>query len=58
VIVQTTEPVLATQRITTWAIDHGVELEHFSVTQPTLEDIYLELTGSGNNHAATEEAIR
>ena len=26
-------------------VEEGVELEHFSVTQPTLEDVYLELTG-------------
>ena len=32
--------------VTTWALDRDVELGHFSVTQPTLEDIYLELTGA------------
>ena len=31
--------------LTAWALDHDVKLGHFSVTQPTLEDIYLELTG-------------
>jgi len=46
VVVVTTEPVLAAQRITTWAIERGIQLEHFSVRQPSLEDIYLELTGS------------
>ncbi len=46
VVVQTKEPVVATQRITTWALDHDVDLGHFSVSQPSLEDIYLELTGS------------
>jgi hypothetical protein len=46
VLVLTTQPVVAVQRITTWALDRGVELGHFSVTQPTLEDIYLERTGS------------
>jgi ABC-2 type transport system ATP-binding protein len=45
-VVLTREPVLASQRITTWAVDWGLELTHFSVNQPTLEDIYLELTGS------------
>ena len=60
VLVSTSEPVVATQTITSWALDHGIELGHFSVSQPTLEDIYLELTGSGNHdHAPTpEEAIR
>ena len=60
VLVSTSEPVVATQTITSWALDHGIELGHFSVSQPTLEDIYLELTGSGDHdHAPTpEEAIR
>jgi hypothetical protein len=49
--VRTTEPVRAAQVITSWALERGIELEHFSVTQPTLEDIYLELTGSGEDHA-------
>ena len=47
VIVLTKQPVVAAQRITTWALDHDVDLGHFSVNQPTLEDIYLELTGAG-----------
>jgi ABC-2 type transport system ATP-binding protein len=61
VLVLTTEPVAAVQQITTWALGHAVELGHFSVTQPTLEDIYLELTGpaTGEPQAASrEEAIR
>jgi ABC-2 type transport system ATP-binding protein len=58
VLVLTREPILATQRITTWALDHGVELGHFSVTQPTLEDIYLELTSSADENHAIDEAIR
>jgi ABC-2 type transport system ATP-binding protein len=52
VVLLTKQPVVAAQRITTWALDHDVELEHFSVAQPTLEDIYLELTGSGSGSAA------
>jgi ABC-2 type transport system ATP-binding protein len=58
VTIVTREPVLAAHRITTWAIEHGVALERFSVTQPTLEDIYLELTGSGDhNHVAEQEEV-
>jgi len=34
VLVLTQEPVVVTQRITTRAIDHDVDLKHFSVTQP------------------------
>jgi hypothetical protein len=58
VLVLTTEPVLVANRITAWALDHGIELDRFSVSQPTLEDIYLELTGSGNHDHTTEEVIR
>ena len=61
VLILTRQPVLTAQRITTWAVDGGIELEHFSIAQPTLEDIYLELTGSSDqNHVGAEEkeAIR
>ena len=45
VLIRTEEPVLATARITNWALEHGIALERFSVAQPTLEDVYLALTG-------------
>ncbi|HEY4829364.1 MAG TPA: hypothetical protein VIH85_21525, partial [Solirubrobacteraceae bacterium] len=58
VLVLTKEPVVAAQRITTWAVEHDIELEHFSVNQPTLEDIYLELTKSVEEKDQTaEEAV-
>ena len=31
--------------LTGWALGHGMELEGLHVSQPTLEDVYLELTG-------------
>ncbi|HEY2005614.1 MAG TPA: ABC transporter ATP-binding protein [Solirubrobacteraceae bacterium] len=46
VLVRTREAVQAANLLTGWALEHGVELGHFSVAQPTLEDIYLELTSS------------
>jgi ABC-2 type transport system ATP-binding protein len=58
VIIQTRQPVRAAQIVTSWAVEGGVELAHFSVTQPTLEDIYLELTGADDHHAQAEEARR
>jgi len=61
VLVVTREPVRTANAITGWALERGVELERFSVTQPTLEDIYLELTGAAEPpdrvSSATEEAI-
>jgi ABC-2 type transport system ATP-binding protein len=64
VVVLTTEPVRAAQLITSWALDCDIELRHFSVTQPTLEDIYLELTGTAPSelgspeHSEHEEVVR
>jgi ABC-2 type transport system ATP-binding protein len=58
VLVLTREPVVAAQRITTWALDHDITLGQFSVTQPTLEDIYLELTGSITSDQQPEGVIR
>jgi ABC-2 type transport system ATP-binding protein len=51
VLVVTREPVRATQILTTWALERGADLGNFSVTQPTLEDIYLELTGGGEQNS-------
>jgi ABC-2 type transport system ATP-binding protein len=45
VLIRTDQAVRATAQITAWALDHDVELAQFSVSQPTLEDVYLELTG-------------
>ena len=45
VIVRAPEVVATTARLTAWAVENGVELGAFAVSQPTLEDTYLELTG-------------
>jgi len=39
------EPVALLHRVTGWALDNGVDLEGLEVKRPSLEDIYLELTG-------------
>jgi ABC-2 type transport system ATP-binding protein len=44
VLVRTPEPVAVAHRITGWALETGVALDGFAVAQPSLEDIYLELT--------------
>jgi ABC-2 type transport system ATP-binding protein len=56
IVVVTRDAVRATQVLTSWAVEHDVDLGHFSVTQPTLEDIYLELTGAGEDNSTREEA--
>jgi ABC-2 type transport system ATP-binding protein len=40
------EPTQALHRLTGWALDHGVVLEGLEVTRPSLEDVYLEITGT------------
>jgi ABC-2 type transport system ATP-binding protein len=53
-LVLTQEPLRATHLLTGWALDHDIELGAFSVAQPTLEDIYLELTDSDATPAAAQ----
>jgi len=40
------EPTRDLHTITGWAISHSVELTDLSVSRPSLEDVYLELTGT------------
>ena len=54
---KTPTPILST--LTGWAVARGEELEALTVTRPSLEDIYLQLTGTsaeaGGGAAATGE---
>jgi ABC-2 type transport system ATP-binding protein len=43
--VHTDEPTLLLHRLTGWALDHGVTLGRLTVDRPSLEDVYLRLTG-------------
>jgi ABC-2 type transport system ATP-binding protein len=42
---QTDEPTRTAHELTSWAVTNGVDLEVFEVSQPSLEDVYLALTG-------------
>jgi ABC-2 type transport system ATP-binding protein len=42
----TADPVEALNRLTGWALERSLDLEGLEVRRPTLEDIYLELTGT------------
>jgi ABC-2 type transport system ATP-binding protein len=44
IVVRTTDPVPMLHRLTSWSLEHGVEIRNLSVTPPSLEDVYLELT--------------
>jgi ABC-2 type transport system ATP-binding protein len=62
VVITTTQPLRATNELTGWALERDLNLGGFAVTQPTLEDIYLSLTGDEQPAAAaqagTKEAVR
>ncbi len=45
--VQAESPTRALYELTGWAMGRGVELERLQVSRPSLEDVYLELTGDG-----------
>jgi hypothetical protein len=42
----TSEPTRALHVLTGWALERGEELDALTVTRPSLEDVYLRLTGA------------
>jgi ABC-2 type transport system ATP-binding protein len=55
----TTEDVVpALNALTSWALDHEVDLADLTVARPTLEDVYLALTGGSPAGADTAEGRR
>jgi ABC-2 type transport system ATP-binding protein len=46
------EPTAALHRLTGWALERGVLLIGLTVERPTLEDVYLRLTGTPSDDAA------
>ncbi len=42
---RTVEPTAVLNRLTGWALQRGIELDRLEVHRPSLEDVYLELTG-------------
>jgi ABC-2 type transport system ATP-binding protein len=55
--VTTDDPVHLLHRLLGWAVDEGVELDGLEVTRPTLEDVYLRLTGGPDNQPETEPVV-
>jgi ABC-2 type transport system ATP-binding protein len=47
----------ALHQLTGWAIDNGTSLEGLEVTRPSLEDIYLSLTGPPSGDSTGEPAL-
>jgi ABC-2 type transport system ATP-binding protein len=56
VTVAVSEPTRALHDLTTWALDRGLVLDRLTVEPPSLEDVYLRLTGPGR--AATTDGTR
>jgi ABC-2 type transport system ATP-binding protein len=45
------DPTEMAHEVTGWALDRGFSFEVFEVTQPSLEDVYLDLTGGEGSEA-------
>jgi ABC-2 type transport system ATP-binding protein len=45
--IEATDPVKVLHELTGWALEKGVTLDELEVARPTLEDVYLKLTGGG-----------
>ncbi len=54
---RTTNPTAALHQLTGWAIDNGVALDDLSVSRPSLEDVYLELTGASETNDGEDEPV-
>jgi len=52
IIIQTEDPVPVLHSLTGWALGAGVALEQLHVTQPSLEDVYLQLTSAAEKDQA------
>jgi len=55
VVVETHNPVQTLNELTGAALARGEDLEGLEVTRPTLEDVYLQLTGENESEAAERE---
>jgi ABC-2 type transport system ATP-binding protein len=52
VLLRTEEELRLLHRLTGWALERGVDLAGLSVDRPSLEDVYLELTGAAERAVA------
>jgi ABC-2 type transport system ATP-binding protein len=59
VTIEADEPTTVLHRLTGWALDHGTTLGQLSVERPSLEDVYLRLTGhTGSEHEPETPAAK
>jgi ABC-2 type transport system ATP-binding protein len=52
--IQTATPTATLQEVTSWAVSRGIELEGLEVVRPSLEDVYLQLTGDAADASDAE----
>jgi ABC-2 type transport system ATP-binding protein len=56
-LIETDQPTAVLHTLTGWAVERGLELPSLSVSRPSLEDVYLQLSGdglSGDGHPARD----
>jgi ABC-2 type transport system ATP-binding protein len=58
VVIETAKPTEDLHRVTGWALDRCVELAGLTVSRPSLEDVYLRLTGEGALAGGPDRRIR
>jgi ABC-2 type transport system ATP-binding protein len=58
ITVETADPTQTLHELTGWALQRGMMLAGLSVDQPSLEDIYLRLTGPGAPERILERSTR
>jgi hypothetical protein len=49
--IETHEPTKVLYELTSWAIERGISFDTIDVTRPSLEDVYIELTGGEEGRA-------
>ena len=58
VVIESADPTGELQRLTNWAVQRDITLSGLTVDRPSLEDVYLRLTGGGAPSGAAERSPR
>ena len=56
--IRTEDPTKVVHDLTSWALEHDFVFDQLEVTQPSLEDVYLDLTGGNEDAEDGQEATR
>lgn len=56
-VIETDAVIPAIQSLTTWALEAGVDLPELNVSRPTLEDVYLRLTGADASAEGASDVV-